>query len=232
MIPLRKRSFVAFHPSNLLQPQIGSINSSSSIGQYFQLGYDNSNNSFAGTEKFTRSVSSRSRRRAKKKNLANGESSGSVETQQSSSAQKSKKGNGRRKRSKRPEESLPAFGPTGRPIMAETRFNNEDLATALNVSDNGDKNHPKNILSIAKEKMQFTQHVHHSIVGTNVQGNAMLMATTTTTFGEGVLSNDKKGPVELVCCGLGTSKKRAEFYAAVDLIVALRERNIDAKNPP
>jgi len=116
--------------------------------------------------------------------------------------------------------------------MTETRFNNEDLATALNVGANSDKNHPKNILSVAKEKMQFTQYVHHSIVGTNVQGNAMLMATTTTTFGEGVLPNDKKGPVELICCGLGTSKKRAEFYAAVDLIVALRERNIDAKNPP
>ena len=63
-----------------------------------------------------------------------------------------------------------------------------------------------------------------------------MLATTTTTFPEGALPDvdggrdrEEGGPaVELVCAGLATSRKKAEFYAAADLVAALREVHTEA----
>ena len=58
------------------------------------------------------------------------------------------------------------------------------------------------------------------------------MATMTTTF-KHEYSDGTRTVEEIVCAGLGKSKKESEFYAAVDLIAGLQsEFGIDARNPP
>mmetsp|Transcript_33026 Transcript_33026/g.69511 ORF Transcript_33026/g.69511 Transcript_33026/m.69511 type:complete len:1352 (-) Transcript_33026:200-4255(-) len=141
---------------------------------------------------------------------------------------KKKKPVSKAKKRKQLFKAPPVTGPTGRLIMTEARWNNDDFVAKLNLSMNGSLNHPKNILNnTAKDKLRYEQHVSHEVVGT--VHDQMFMATTTTTFDKGVIAN---GTTELVCSGLGKTKKLAEFYAAVDLIAALKTCGIDAKNPP
>lgn len=119
--------------------------------------------------------------------------------------------------------SLPTTGPTGRPIVTESLLQNDPVLSSLPYDMAS--NHPKNILNgITKHKLQFVQHVAFDIFGP--QGDQLFLATTTTSFE----IND--ATTELICSGLGRSKKTAEFYAAMDLIAALQEMNIDAENPP
>jgi hypothetical protein len=121
----------------------------------------------------------------------------------------------------------PTTGPTGRLIMTEDRWHNDDFVATLNLRTTGHLNHPNNILSnITKEKLRYKQDVSRAFFGGKQKVH---MATTTTTFDKGVIAN---GTTELVCSGLGRTKKLAEFYAAVDLIAALKTCGIDARNPP
>lgn len=86
-------------------------------------------------------------------------------------------------------------------------------------------NNPKSFLNNkAKVKLQYNQHIAFSTVGP--PGDQLFLATITTTF-EGTHERE-----ELICSGMGRTKKMAEYYAAIDLIKALKEIGIDARNPP
>jgi len=92
-------------------------------------------------------------------------------------------------------------------------------------------NHPKNVLNnFTKDKLRYAQHLEHSVLGP--RQDRVFMATMTTTF-KHEYSDGTRTVEEIVCAGLGKSKKESEFYAAVDLIAGLQsEFGIDARNPP
>lgn len=149
-------------------------------------------------------------------------SAGVGPTRGKSANRNQRKRKNKRSQGQRKTFTFPTTGPTGRVIMTESLLQNDALLSSLPYDV---KNNPKNMLnSITKLKLQYTQHIEFDTAGP--PGNQSFLATTHTTFEHDNARN------ELVCTGMGRSKKLAELYAAVDLIKALKEIGIDAKNPP